>query len=645
MYEPLSFFAPKISRGGLNVQVSPGTVYVNGALTVFSNATNLALAQNKTNFVFLDLTGPVILAVNQTGFPLTNCYPIATVVTGVSEVQSLTDNRPDIAIGAQGGGTVTGTGATTDVAYWTGTSTIGGNFRFTFDPATLTYGLDTGASGLIQMLANSQAEQLTMQTGSIVLNTQQINLNATTGVSLAAGAAAALQFPTTTAPANTLFSSNGASPQVGSWTTGLTWNPSTRSLSATGTTSTHSISSNTNDALTIGPTSVTLTASNATAQLTLGSATLTDVDSNTLVRLGFTSGAVQVGGTGSATGSLNFKGLSSGTANLGVAAVAGTPNPIQLPTTTGTAGGLWTTNGANPQVTSWTSSLLYAAPTLTLSAAGAGNGALALSGNTSGTATFTAPAVAGTTTNQIAVSNVLGGPAGSAAAPTYSFSTQPGTGLYLVAGNSNPRLARQGADIVEIASAGLNVNNGFVVTFAGAGGFTTLDTGLSRSAAGTLAVGNGTASDVSGTVSAAHFTGGGNAGVTAGPFSSVTSITSTGGIVTTLTGTSDASLKTDIHPFVRGLDAVMNLHPATYRWNERGQEITKFGPNVEQAGFIAQDVEQAIPEAIGSESHNGTKYLTISDRPIIAALVNALQEQQQEIARLWKEIAALKAHS
>src|ERR1035441_6252483 len=44
-------------------------------------------------------------------------------------------------------------------------------------------------------------------------------------------------------------------------------------------------------------------------------------------------------------------------------------------------------------------------------------------GSTSGTATLTWPAVAGTTTNPIVSSNVLQGPVGTAASPTFQFGT------------------------------------------------------------------------------------------------------------------------------------------------------------------------------------------------------------------------------
>jgi hypothetical protein len=53
--------------------------------------------------------------------------------------------------------------------------------------------------------------------------------------------------------------------------------------------------------------------------------------------------------------------------------------------------------------------LTYVAPTFTVSTAGSGNGALALSGTTSGTATCTAPAVAGTITNGVVCTNEFWG--------------------------------------------------------------------------------------------------------------------------------------------------------------------------------------------------------------------------------------------
>lgn len=67
-------------------------------------------------------------------------------------------------------------------------------------------------------------------------------------------------------------------------------------------------------------------------------------------------------------------------------------------------------------------SISYAAPTLTVSSAGNGNGAVALSGTTSGTASLTAPAVAGTATNPILITNSLQLPTGT----VYNFNADTG---------------------------------------------------------------------------------------------------------------------------------------------------------------------------------------------------------------------------
>jgi hypothetical protein len=53
------------------------------------------------------------------------------------------------------------------------------------------------------------------------------------------------------------------------------------------------------------------------------------------------------------TNAITFGGDVSGSAAIGTATAAGTPNKINLPTTTGTAGQVLQTDGGNPQQTSW----------------------------------------------------------------------------------------------------------------------------------------------------------------------------------------------------------------------------------------------------------------------------------------------------
>jgi hypothetical protein len=87
--------------------------------------------------------------------------------------------------------------------------------------------------------------------------------------------------------------------------------------------------------------------------------------------------------------------------------VAVVPVPELYPQITRAAGAVANYAAAAGSTTVGPTTLNYVAPTLTVSAAGSGNGVLALSGNTSGTATFTGPATAGTATNPVLVSNSL----------------------------------------------------------------------------------------------------------------------------------------------------------------------------------------------------------------------------------------------
>lgn len=64
-------------------------------------------------------------------------------------------------------------------------------------------------------------------------------------------------------------------------------------------------------------------------------------------------GFVNLGPQSTTVGSLVIPGSSTGSATIQVAAAAGTPNPLQLPTTTGTSGQALVTDGNNPQQLSW----------------------------------------------------------------------------------------------------------------------------------------------------------------------------------------------------------------------------------------------------------------------------------------------------
>lgn len=92
--------------------------------------------------------------------------------------------------------------------------------------------------------------------------------------------------------------------------------------------------------------------------------------------------------------------------------------------------------------------------------------------------------------------------------------------------------------------------------------------------------------------------------------------------------TSDGRLKTNIKNASYGLADVMKMRPVTYNW--------KTDPNNNHmVGFIAQEMEKIIPEAVeapkNDSDHYGVRY-----EELIPVLTKAIQEQQAEIDALKK---------
>ncbi|MDB5187531.1 MAG: hypothetical protein JWO50_51, partial [Candidatus Kaiserbacteria bacterium] len=86
-----------------------------------------------------------------------------------------------------------------------------------------------------------------------------------------------------------------------------------------------------------------------------------------------------------------------------------------------------------------------------------------------------------------------------------------------------------------------------------------------------------------------------------------------------LSVSSDERLKNIDGQFTRGLSDIMKLSPISYHWNQ----LSGLDTTTSYSGFSAQNVQTAIPEAVGS-STNG--FLTLQDRPILAATVNAIKD-------------------
>jgi hypothetical protein len=95
-----------------------------------------------------------------------------------------------------------------------------------------------------------------------------------------------------------------------------------------------------------------------------------------------------------------------------------------------------------------------------------------------------------------------------------------------------------------------------------------------------------------------------------------------------ITAVSDERIKRNIRPFSRGLSEIIAINTILHGYTEEsGLDQLRD----DYAGFSAQQVQPLIPEAIGVNSDG---MLSFSDRPIIAALVNAVKELSARLAAL-----------
>ena len=104
------------------------------------------------------------------------------------------------------------------------------------------------------------------------------------------------------------------------------------------------------------------------------------------------------------------------------------------------------------------------------------------------------------------------------------------------------------------------------------------------------------------------------------------------GIVTTFTGVSDERLKV-WKPYEGGLAEILGISPIRFRWNTRGQELSGQCGDRDYIGFSAQNAQKFIPETIQGVTEK-EEYLSFDDRPIIAALVNAVKELSARVYQL-----------
>lgn len=101
-----------------------------------------------------------------------------------------------------------------------------------------------------------------------------------------------------------------------------------------------------------------------------------------------------------------------------------------------------------------------------------------------------------------------------------------------------------------------------------------------------------------------------------------------------LSQSSDSRLKTAIVPISAPLQKITQITGVTYHWKDPSRDQS------EQIGVIAQDVEKVFPQAV-TDGPDGFKAVNYS--ALIGPLIEAIKQQQQEIAEQQKEIATLQA--
>jgi len=126
------------------------------------------------------------------------------------------------------------------------------------------------------------------------------------------------------------------------------------------------------------------------------------------------------------------------------------------------------------------------------------------SGNTSGTATITWPAVAGTANNPIVFSNAISSINGAVATPGYTFAGGTNYGFWLASNQVNTSI--NGVVTQTLGAALSTVSSGVAVGFSSTAASTgAADTAISRVSAGVLGVGTGAAASVAGTLAATNY--------------------------------------------------------------------------------------------------------------------------------------------
>jgi hypothetical protein len=248
-----------------------------------------------------------------------------------------------------------------------------------------------------------------------------------------------------------------------------------------------------------------------------------------------------------------------------------------------------------------------------------------IAGDTSGTVTLEAPAVAGTTVLTLPATsgtlNTSGAvnevPAGTAAAPAITTTGDTNTGIFFPAADTIA-FAEGGTERMRIDSSG-NVLVGTTVLPDGSNNGTAI---RDTQNGGSRFSGSGTGTR---TILAFY-----NANGLVGQIS-------TSGSATTYNTSSDYRLKENIAPMTGALNTIEQLKPVTYKWKIDGSD---------GQGFIAHELQEVVPDCVSGEkdavdSEGNPVYQGIDTSFLVATLTAAIQELNAKVEAQAEQIKAL----
>ena len=106
-----------------------------------------------------------------------------------------------------------------------------------------------------------------------------------------------------------------------------------------------------------------------------------------------------------------------------------------------------------------------------------------------------------------------------------------------------------------------------------------------------------------------------------------------------IANTSDKRLKTNIVNIDSPLEKISKINGVYFNWNELAKELTDKNTEIREVGFIAQEVQEILPEIIKPAQFDvqlktGQNYLTIQYEKIVPLLVEAIKQLKRELDEL-----------